>query len=71
MVDVSSLGLVQQAQVELRTVWQTGVGWSFQSRSLDLAVFTVGTDLPLWKVLTISPEGESLDAPPNCGGAFQ
>ena len=41
---------------KLRTVWQIGAGWSFQSRSLDLAVFTVGTDLPLRKVLKISPD---------------
>ena len=47
---------------DVRTVWQT--------RSLDLAVFTVGIDLPLGKVLTISPDGELLSAPPVCGGAF-
>ena len=41
--------------VDVRTVWQSGAGWSFQTRSLDLAVFTVGIDLPLRKVLTISP----------------
>ena len=56
--------------VDVRTVWQSGAGWTFQTRSLDLAVFTVGIDLPLWKVLTISPGGEFLGAPPVCGGAF-
>ena len=52
--------------VDIRTVWQSGAGWSFQTRSLDLAVFTVGIDLPLRKVLTISPGGEFLGAPLVC-----
>ena len=54
MVDFP-LGLVQQARVELRTVWQTGVGWSFQSRSLDLAVFAVGTVVTRVKQMVVDP----------------